>query len=60
MKKEEVLNLFKRENINWDKFVEWMSGQTMGLDEDGETIFYEDDVLRYIGIVKYGRKDIWD
>lgn len=32
----------------WDLFVHWMRGQTVGMDEDGNTNWYETDVARFI------------
>ncbi len=31
----------------YNKFLKWMRGQTVGL-EDGECMVYEDDLLRYL------------
>jgi hypothetical protein len=32
---------------NWDAFLEWMRGQTVGMNEDGTTDFYECDVRAF-------------
>ena len=32
---------------SWDKFNEWMRGQTVGVDKDGKSVFYSFDVERY-------------
>lgn len=31
----------------FDKFLEWLTGQTVGLNEDGSIDYYEYDVERY-------------
>lgn len=33
---------------SWETFSEWMCGQTMGMNADGTTDFYEHDVNRFI------------
>jgi hypothetical protein len=52
-------------NKNWEKFCEWMTGQTIGLNEDGTTDFYECDVEAFMQKLKtgYDRQDdplAWD
>lgn len=32
---------------NWEKFLLWMRGQTLGLNEDGTTDYYECDVYAF-------------
>lgn len=32
----------------WYVFLDWMNGQTMGMDKKGMTIWYEHDVERFI------------
>lgn len=45
MKAEEV----KKEigESNWDKFCEWMYGQTVGINEDGSFDYYACDVMAF-------------
>lgn len=33
---------------NWFKFQKFMYGQTIGVYPDGETDYYEDDVMRFV------------
>ncbi len=33
---------------SWTTFSEWMYGQTMGLNEDGSSEYYDEDVNRFI------------
>ena len=39
---------------NWDKFCEWMYGQTVGLNEDGTTDYYDCDVEAFKRKIKKG------
>lgn len=32
---------------NWKRFLRWMAGQTVGMNEDGSTDWYENDVRRF-------------
>lgn len=60
MRINELKELLKKENLDIEDFNEWIYGQTMGLDENGEVDIYDHDVYRYIGIKKHGERDIWD
>lgn len=46
MKEIEVRTIVGEEH--WDEFLEWMEGQTMGLNEDGSTEFYPWDVRQFV------------
>ena len=48
MNKQEVDKILKENNRTWEEFMEFMKGQTMGLNEDGSTDFYERDVAHFI------------
>ena len=48
MTEKEVKDLLYDKWLWFDDFLEFMEGQTVGLDEDGSTDFYEDDVWRFI------------
>jgi len=48
MTEKEVRKLLKENGRTWREFVKWMSGQTLGLNEDGTTDFYDWDVERFI------------
>lgn len=39
---------------NWEKFLQWMRGQTCGLNEDGTTNYYECDVDAFYTKIKIG------
>lgn len=41
---------------NWAAFLKWMSGQTVGMNEDGSTNWYEYDVRRFAE----GKRIIYD
>ena len=40
---------------NWTKFIEWMSGQTYGINDDGSTNWYSYDVERFAEAIKRGK-----
>ena len=48
MKGAEVKKLLKANNKTWKEFLDWMNGQTVSFDEDGETDWYDWDVERFI------------
>ena len=50
MNEQEVRELIGDDN--WDDFLEFMTGQTVGVSKDGLLIFYKHDVERY----HYGKK----
>ena len=45
MIEQEVKKEIKEEN--WEKFLDWMRGQTVGLNEDGTTDYYACDVMAF-------------
>jgi len=45
MTKQQVLKRIGEDR--WDEFMEWMKGQTVGMGEDGEADFYQEDVERF-------------
>lgn len=44
----EAKSVIEDAGLDWDKFVEWMQGQTVGMYEDGSTNWYVYDVQRYV------------
>lgn len=48
MKEAQAKQAIEKAHGSWDAFCEWMTGQTLGMDKDGETDFYDDDVNRFI------------
>ena len=46
MIKEEFVNLYGKRKFN--KFIKWMYGQTCGINENGESDYYEWDIIRFI------------
>jgi len=45
MKEKKVKKIIGDEN--WEKFLEWMSGQTVGRNNDGSTDYFESDVKAF-------------
>ena len=45
---EQTKELLNKYYLSWKEFLDWMQGQTLGLNEDGSTDIYDEDVLRYI------------
>lgn len=41
MKEEEVKEYL------WESFLEWMNGQTVGINENGSIDYYDSDVMRF-------------
>lgn len=61
MTTEEVKLLLKHYGKPWDGFLKFMTGQTVGMGEDGEADWYESDVDRYIKRNgEYGNPEEWD
>lgn len=63
MTEEQVIKLIGEEN--WDKFLNWMSGQTVGMYPDGSFNYYECDVEAFCEKLRSGydrQKDphAWD
>ncbi len=52
MKEQEVKDYIGEEN--WEDFCDWMCGQTMGINEDGSTDYYECDVEAFKHKLKTG------
>lgn len=48
MTTKQIKSLLKKNNLKWSLFLKWMNGQTVGLDENGDTDWYETDVERFI------------
>lgn len=47
MKEQEVKSYIGTEN--WNTFLKFMEGQTVGVNNDGSTEFYDSDVERFCG-----------
>ena len=61
MTEDEVKALLTKNGKSWDAFKDWMDGQTVGLNDDGTTDYYDSDVQRYIrtnGVYKHPEE--WD
>lgn len=56
MNKKEVIELIGKEN--WKEFLEFMKGQTVGVNSDGSTDYYDEDVKRFKAGSFYGTQ--WD
>ena len=52
MTKREVIKLIGKQH--WDKFLKWMSGQTVSFDDKGEVNYYKRDVRSFITKLKTG------
>ena len=44
----EAKSVIEDAGLDWEKFVDWMRGQTVGMYEDGSTNWYAWDVVRYV------------
>jgi hypothetical protein len=44
MTEQQAKTRINQSGKNWDDFLEWMNGQTLGLNPDGTTDYYEYDV----------------
>ena len=58
MRKEEVIEKIGEEN--WKAFAEFMFGQTMGINPDGSTDFYECDVENFLYKLRTGKLMFFD
>jgi len=50
MDEKQVINKIGKKN--WNKFIKFMAGQTVGLLDDGKFDYYEWDVDRFIARIK--------
>lgn len=48
MTEKQVRNLLKKHGKTWEQFEYFMRGQTVGLNEDGSTNFYDCDVEKFL------------
>jgi len=48
MREAEVKKKIKQAGGKWSVFLKWIDGQTMGINKDGSTNFYDRDVERFI------------
>ena len=48
MTEQEVKIRLKDSDKTWEEFLDWMIGQTVGMNEDGSTNWYEYDVDRFM------------
>lgn len=48
MTTQEVKKRLRSAKLKWPDFIEWMSGQTVGVDSKGEADWYDTDVYRFI------------
>ena len=48
MRENEARQRIKDAGGEWNTFMDWMRGQTLGLYDDGSTDFYDYDVNRFI------------
>ncbi len=48
MKTEELKELLDSMDISWDKWDEFMFGNTYGIDEDGNALWYQNDIDQFI------------
>lgn len=48
MKRIEVQELIEKAGGSMSEFDDWMTGQTVGIDDNGETDYYDYDVRRFI------------
>ena len=44
---QELKEYLKNKGYSYDKFQEYMIGQTVGIDENGKTLYYSYDIERY-------------
>lgn len=47
-KKESVVKMLEERGYVPENFFEWMRGQTIGIADNGDKIYYSHDVLRYL------------
>ena len=48
MTKQRAQEVIKQAGGSWGVFCDWMSSQTVGMDENGEIEYYEYDVYRFV------------
>ena len=61
MKESEVRAELEKYELNWSDFMEWMRGQTISADEQGNTIYHTTDVRHFITLKTTGKKQVdWD
>ena len=58
MTREEVEESLSKSEL--EAFDEWMTGQTVGIGDDGVTDYYDHDVARFVAMVRQGKRTYWD
>jgi len=53
----ELLNIL---GLKKEEFAEWLSGQTVGFDKEGNIDIYDHDIIRWIRIKIKGEKTYFD
>lgn len=48
MSEQQVKDILEAYGYDFDEFIGFMIGQTVGQDNDGNTIYFEHDVLNFI------------
>lgn len=48
MKESDVKFIFEKLRLKWPDFIKFMRGQTLSEDKDGNTIYWLDDVKRFL------------
>ena len=60
MGEQEVKNLLKEKGLSWEEFAEWMIGQTVSSDENGNIIYYTHDVMDFVNMKLKGIQPEFD
>lgn len=55
---EEIKQILSKDEFR--RFNRWFYGQTAALDNEGNVLVYEWDLLRFIGFVRRGIPTMWD
>jgi len=63
MTKKQVIKILGKNN--WNEFLKWMRGQTIGVNPDGSFDYYEHDVKAFVRKLKTGYDSqndpmVWD
>lgn len=60
MLEKEVKELLSKNGLQWEDFAQWIIGQTVHSNENGETLYFEWDVKRYINAKTKGKSTYFD
>ena len=60
MNQKNLSDLLQTLNLDKQEFAQWLSGQTIGFDKNGDIDIYDHDIIRWIKTKTTGEKSYFD